>query len=266
MKFKLFLLSTMVANAGFFTHDLQYYETHLDDAKEKMDECFKSLQHALIDKDEDKIKELEQDSECDHADRALKEAKSREEEARREIEEKQRKERQAKNKALFLQKKQEYILKYKDMPYLEFLKDAEKCQYYRHYGNIFTPKDSQCVAWKEMKKEKETIALDKLDATYPDKKLLDYKNKVCKRVQYGNIACNFAVLAFQHREESVIKNYLENRDLLKKDFNDCYAKITAFNKQRKFQEAQNVSNTYKCYMTYKAAQKLNIYGFFRPMK
>ena len=273
MKLKILLIATIIAaNAGLFTHDLKYYETHLDDAKEKFQECKKAFQHALIDKDKDKIKEIEQDSECIDSEKAIKQARRREQEAKRALEEKKRKEQEAKQKVVFEQKKKEYIEKYKTMDYINFLKDGkQECSFFSQkkiFGGMdYSQKASKCVAWKELQKEKEKKAVEETDAKYPGAKLLEYKNKVCKNAMFGDAKCDFIRdVVFKKREESVIKNYLANKQQLKKDFNECYHEINALYKKSKYKEVQKIKNSYKCYMAAKAALKLNIYGYFKPMK
>ncbi len=273
MKLKLLLMSTtIIANASFFSHDLKYYETHLDDAKRKFEECKKEFQHALIDRDKNKIKEIKQNSECIDSEKAIKEAKRREYEAKRALEEKQRKEKEAKQKSLFEAKKKEFLEKYKNMDYLAFLKDGkQECSYFNQnalFGAMdYSLKASKCVAWKELQKEKEQTAITDMDAKYPVEKLLDYKNEVCKHASYGDTTCEFVRdVVFKQREDKVVKNYLANKDLLKKDFNACHKKFYALYMQSKYQEADKVKNTYKCYMASQAAQKLNIFNYIHPMK
>ena len=98
-------------------------------------------------------------------------------------------------------------------------------------------------------------------------KLLEYKNKVCKNTMYGDVKCDFARdVVFKKREEKEVGNYFANKDLLKKDFNECYHKIDSLDKKNKYKESQKVQKSYKCYMAKKGALKLNIYGCFQPMK
>jgi len=110
-------------------------------------------------------------------------------------------------------------------------------------------------------------ALEEKKRKEQEAKLLEYKNKVCKNTMYGDVKCDFARdVVFKKREEKEVGNYFAHKDLLKKDFNECYHKIDSLNKKNKYKESQKVQKSYKCYMAKKGALKLNIYGYFQPMK
>jgi hypothetical protein len=64
----------------------------------------------------------------------------------------------------------------------------------------------------------------------------------------------------------IINDYLAHKDKLKKDFNSCFYKIDALNKKGKYQEAIKLKKSFKCYMPAQAAVKLNVYGYFKPIK
>jgi hypothetical protein len=93
-----------------------------------------------------------------------------------------------------------------------------------------------------------------------------YRDKVCKNASYDNMECDFARKVFEKQKEMIIDDYLAHKDKLKKDFNSCFYKIDALNNKSKFEEANKIRNSFKCYMPAQAAEKLNVYGYFAPIK
>lgn len=63
-----------------------------------------------------------------------------------------------------------------------------------------------------------------------------------------------------------VDTYVANKDLLKKDFNECQKTFTNYQRHSKFKEAQALKKTFKCYTAAKAAEKFRVFGFFTPMK
>ena len=266
--FALVCALSMGLNAGLFSNDLEYYMNHPKEAKEKLKECEQRMIEALKSKDEEKVIEVQSDKECRYADKAYRKHKQELYRAKRKIEkEKRAKELEEKKKAFEAEYKK-YLETFKSQEYKEFAKSKKECQYYSGaiFGEDYSKKGAKCKAWKELFKQKEAKAFDELFKKYPKDKLLEYKEKVCKNAPFGDETCDFAMKAFNKRKEIEIKNYLANKELLKKDFNECYKKIDNLAKKSKYNKVQKVKNSYKCYMAAQAAYKLNIYGYFKPMK
>jgi len=271
MKLHTILLSitalAMVAHAGLFSHDKAYYDADPKKAEEKFKECDKALAHAMIDKNLEKSQEIRNDAECKAAHQAYKEHKKiiRQNKYR------------ARNEKKALEKKEqeksfkvEYdnqITQLKSLNYDKFMSlQKEVCLTVPMFGNGLSLKDAKCKAWKDLKQSKENEAVNSLLTTYPHAKILEYKNQVCKNVLFDDPKCQEAKLAFEKEKKNVIESYLLNKDLLKKDFNTCYNKIITLNKSSKYKESQEVLQSYKCYLASQAATKLNIYGYYNPMK
>ena len=272
MKFKitiLFLLTATLLNAGWFSHDKEYYLSHPDDAKAKLESCKQEFIEAIKEKDEDKIKDIQADSECRDAESAYKQHKRELYRAKRELEKQQRAKEMAKKKKAFEKEYQAKLELFKQSDFKSFMALKKECQYFSGtnlFGEDYSPKAAKCKAWKELQKDKEQKELTTLLSQYPDEKLLDYKNQVCKNAIYGDMTCNFARKAYEERTKQMVDYYVSHKDKLKQDFNECQYKVGKLHKSSKYQEAQKARDSYKCFMAAQAALKFNIYGYFKPMK
>jgi hypothetical protein len=263
----------VVANAGFFgSNDKAYYLNHLDEAKDKMNWCKGLMMQAFKDKDEDLYKKTKNDPECNAANKALKEDRHKKIEEKRKKEEQARKEKEAKQKEAFEAEYKKRLDEFSKLDYYALVETAQKdCRYYTGTSSIFgNPyrdiKQAKCKAYKKLIKTKKEEALNKLLSNNPGKKLMEYKDRVCKNAMYGNIKCDLAREAFEKQTTKIVSEYLANKNKLKEDFNKCFYKIDSLNKKSKYQESLKVKNSFECYMPAKAAQKLNVYGYFEPIK
>jgi hypothetical protein len=289
MKIKTLLLSitlvASIANAGFFSHDKAYYDKHIDEAKAKLKECDKAMQHALIDENIEKIKEIDQDQECKDAKASVKEYRK----AKRKIEaykrkqewEKEQKEREAKRKAAReaqakkeaeeLKKKQaafdaEYQTQLATLQGASFdviYKAKRECRF--GVGDALSKKAARCKVVAKLEKEKEAQALDEMIKSVQKEKFLDFKEKTCQK-DFTSGSCYLANKVFESMVKKQVDTYVKNKDLLKEDFNECQKNFTNYQRHSKFKEAQALKKTFKCYTAAKAAEKFNVFGFFTPMK
>jgi len=266
----LLLLTATLLNAGFFSHDKEYYLSHPDDAKAKFESCKQEFVEALKEKDEDKIKDIQADSECRDAESAYNQHKQELYRAKRELEKQQRAKEMAKKKKAYEKEYQAKLEVFKQSDFKSFIALKKECQYFSFGGGLYStnysPKAAKCKAWKELQKDKEQKELTTLLNKYPDEKLLDYKNQVCKNALYGDLTCDFARKAYEERTKQIVDYYVSRKDKLKQDFNECQHKIDKLNKSSKYQESQKVKDSYKCFMAAQGAMKFRIYGYFQPMK
>jgi len=271
MKLNTILLSisaiVMVANAGFFTHDKAYYDAHPKEAKTKFKACDKALAHAMIDKDKKKSQEIINDVECKTAHQAYKEHNNKIRKDKYKAKQNKRALEKKEKKNAFEVEYDKQITQLKDLEYEKFrtLKQ-EACGNVAIFGDRLSLKDAKCKAWKDLKQSKENEAVKNLLIVHPNKKIFEYKNQVCKNALYNDSKCELARKAFDKEKKDVIKAYLLDKTLLKKDFNICYHEIITLNKSSKYKESQKLLKSYKCYMASQAAVKLNIHGYYKPMK
>jgi len=264
----LFLLTVTLLNAGWFSHNKEYYLSHPDEAKEKRNECEKSLAHAIIDNDKDKINAIQSNQECKDAKSAYIQHRKTQYQAKQKIEKQQRAKEMAKKKKAYEKEYQAKLEVFKQSDFKSFMALKQECEF---YGGVlldkdYSPKAAKCKAWQELQKDKEQKELITILNKYPDEKLLDYKNQVCKNALYGDMTCDFARKTYEERKKQIVNYYVSHKDKLKQDFNECYHKIDKLNKSSKYQEAQKVKDSYKCFMASQGALKFNIYGYFQPMK
>jgi hypothetical protein len=268
-KIVLFLATATLLNAGWFNHDKEYYLSHPNEAKEKRNECEKSLAHALIDNDKDKINAIQSNQECKDAKSAYIQHRKTQYQVKQKIEKQQRAKEMAKKKKVFEKEYQAKLTLFKQSDFKSFMAFKKECQYFSSggiFGEDYSPKAAKCQAWKELQKDKEQKELTTILSQYPDEQLLDYKNQVCKNAIYGDITCDFAQKAYEKRKKQIVDYYISHKDKLKQDFNECYHKIDKLNKSSKYKESQKVRDSYKCFMASQGALKFNIYGYFQPIK
>ena len=278
MKFKTLLLTITLAasaaNAGFFSHDKAYYDKHIDVAKEKLKECIKVYQHALIDEDTQKVKEIRQDQECKDAESSVKEyryakaqieayKKQKKEEAERKAKAKKEAEELKKRQAAFDAEYQTQLATLKGASFDVIYKAKRECQF--GFGDSLSKKAARCKAVSKLENDKEAQALDEMIKSTPKENFLEFKEKTCQK-DFNSGSCYLANKAFESMVKKQVDTYIANRDLLKKDFNECQKTFTNHQRHSKFKEAQALKKTFKCYAAAKAAEKFRVFGFFAPMK
>ncbi len=264
----IFLLETALAFGGFFSHDKAYYDKHLDDAKEKNALCEKAIETALKNGDMKLAEKYDKDEECKAAHDAYVEQQEKIRKAKEEAREKKEKEERAKKEAAYKAEYDKYYQIFKQADYKKFMElGGSKCRHYLR--NPFgTPdiSEAKCEAWNKLKVQKEKEEIARLLKEYPHEKIFEYKKKLLAKGNYSDPYNDLVVRAANQETQNQIKFYLAHKDKLKHDFNECYYKIDALNKKSKYNEVIALKKSYKCDMPARAALKLNIFGYFKPMK
>ena len=273
MKFKkislILLFGISFSFAGFFSHDKAYYDEHPNDAKEKNSLCEKAIETALKNGDMKLAEKYSKDEECKAAHDAYTEKQEKIRKAKEEAREKKEKEERAKKEAAF---KTEYDKQYqifKEADYKKYIElGAKDCRLYIRsgLGGELSAKDAKCQAWNKLKPQKEKEEIARLLKEYPHEKIFEYKKKILAQRNYGDPYTDLVVRAADQETKNQIDFYLAHKDKLKHDFNDCYYKFEALNKKAKYNEAAALKESYKCNMSARAALKLGINGYFKPMK
>jgi len=261
------LASAAVLHAGFFSNDKAYYDKHPKEAEEKAKLCEKALVVALQKGDMQLAEKYDKDEECKDARASYKEYLTKKRKAQREAREKQRAQEKAKKEAVFKEVYAKQLAIFKKADYETFMKLGKEDNCAHYFGELFSddlsPKDAKCKAWREIEPKKKQEKIGLLLKQYPQEKIFEYKEKMCK--QYGP-SCDLAIKAADQETKNRVADYLAHKDKLKHDFNECYYALDKLAKAGKFNEKIKLQQSYKCNMPAQAALKLNIYGYFNPMK
>ena len=262
--FALATLATSLLYGGWFSHDKEYYLSHLDEAKKKAKECKEIFFKAMARGDKAEAKEIQNDSECNAAFEAIKE--HRKASFRKMIEE--RKARRAKEEAEYKKLYNKYKAEYDKMDYEELLRlDQKECKLFDSdiFGHSKTA--AKCNAVKNAIKEREPKELEKIFAAYPKDRIEEYIKQKCKPKQgfvSTDLACNFAYKAKFAQERRAIEALKKDPERLKKIRNECIAKAEKALKAGKPQETQKIRNTFDCRTSAEAA--LRVFGHYGPFK
>lgn len=237
--------------------DLAYYQSNLDAAKKKFELCEKTLESSFESENERKIEAIMEDPECRAAETAHKDneiaiaklaQKTRQQEEKKKREEEER---------LFASKLAEQKKALAEVSIDEFYAAQQSCQ------NDF--RGATCKAFHEMKEERDAKEVDHLIASHPKEKLEAYTKERCQGIRFSNIHCKLAQTAQRKQTKDVLAFYDTNREQLKSDYNSCYKRIKTLNKAKKYNQAQEVADTYTCKMTGSAAARLGVYHFSKPL-
>jgi hypothetical protein len=243
---KLLLMAVLVT--GCSKHDQAYYADNLDKAEEKIAECKADMMQAINDLDKDAAREVATDMECEYAQRAVAEYnRKKHEEARRLAAEKFAKEYQ----------EQQAILE--KMEFREFLQYGKQCAQYTSFNQ------PNCKAYSDLKKEKMQKEKRHLVEQYPNEKLEEYKERVCKGIDYDETYCNLARTAVNDVKEDKIVFYQQNREALVADFNECQSIYQDLVDKKMKKEAKLAVDSYKCQLALAGARKLKVYSFSKPL-
>jgi len=256
--------------AGFFSHDKAYYDAHPKEAEAKYKLCNKAIEVALGKGDMALAEKYDKDKECREAKKAYVEHRSALRKAVREAEEKKVKQEKAKKVAAFKAEYEKQLQTFKRSEYDTFMAmGSQGCAHYYPIGIAGanqTSKDAKCKAWKELEPIKNAEQIDRLLNAYPGEKLFAYRDKVCQGNPYGDPKCDIARMAVEKEFKRQTQAYLADKAKLKHDFNACFKQIKALQIKGKYNQASQLQKSYRCMMPAKAAIKLNIYGYFQPMK
>ena len=264
MKLKSILLGlTIIAissNAGLFDHDKAYYASHLDDANEKIKDCKKAMAIARIDKDKEKAMELMKDEECKASFDAVKEHKRKIWEEERKARAKKEAEEKAKADAQYKIDYKEQLALQTKMPYAEFYKIKNSC------GLAFGKVSAKCKVYQELKLKRKDQAMADLISQHQGDDLIVYRKKTCKEKGFQSAECDLAMGAIAKDEQDTIKRLSADKEALKKVFNECSAKVAAFQKKMKWNDANALTQSFKCRTAMAAARKFGVFGLSQPMK
>ncbi|MDY0403964.1 hypothetical protein [Sulfurovum sp.] len=249
---------TVFLLTGCFENDKEYYLKHPDETEKKLEECYVELAKAGAGifgfGNKEAVEKIMNDPECKAADEARKEIKR----AKYEMERKKQEE-EEKQKKIAWEKEYQEQLKYLDsIPYADFDKIGDKCG--------FSSGSPQCKAYKQLEKSRYDKELEKIITQHNrDIEALDvYKNKMCKKYSYSE--CQIIYDAINKLEKEKIDALVNNENQLKEVYNSCYHEMTDLRKKQKWQEASKVTNSRKCMIAGKAAQKFGIYTWTSPIK
>lgn len=253
-------LSALILITACSERDRDYYEANIDDAQAKAEECEASMEAAFRTQDEEELESLAKDAECNFAVEVFQEHKRKL--ARIKFEE-QRKEKERVRKEeekVFEQQYAEQLIALKELPYPDFFSLRKDC------GVVFLAKKTpKCKAYADLKDEVETREIDVLKKQYSEGKLEEYRDSSCKGVEYNEAYCGLSRTAARQQKEERVNYYVNNREELKEEFNKCHATYDALRKSKKWQEANESIRTYQCEVVGKAAAKLKVYSFDKPI-
>jgi len=265
MKLKIILLSlsmmTIFANAWFFDHDKAYYASNLEDAEEKIKSCKKEMAIARIDKDKEKFMAIMKDQECEDAFDAVKEHNRKIRKVEYEAKQKKRAEEKAKKEAIFNKEYPEQLATLERMPYAEFYKLKDSCGYIG-LSNV----SAKCKAYHDIKQKRENKAIEDLISKHNGDDLIAYREKTCKEQGYQNVNCRLALSAAAKDEKDTIVRLKTDKAALKKVFNECSVQVKAFQKKMKWNDANALTQSFKCRTATAAARDFGVFGLSQPMK
>jgi hypothetical protein len=239
---------TAIAISGCSKNDQAYYADNLDKAEEKIAECKADLREAIDNQDKDALRDVTTDMECEYAQRAVAEFnRKKHEEARRLAAEK------------FAQEYKEHSETLEKMTFKDFLQFGKQCQRYESFSQ------AQCKAYSDLKASKKQAEKRNLVEQYPNEKLEEYKERVCKGIDYDETYCELARSAVNGVKEDKIVFYQQNRDALVEDFNECQTIYQDLVDKKMKKEAKLAVDSYKCQLALAGARKVKVYNFSKPM-
>jgi len=256
----------------------EYYEANVDKAEQKNTECETSIKEALKAKNKNKFESLIKDKECNIARKVMKEHKQHIAELQREIkrkeyekkrieeekikeEEKKKLEKEKAEKAALFEK--EYVQELSSletMEYVKFDKIKETCTMW----SVTSSTSAKCKAYLELKEAKKLAEIKQLKEKYPKGSLEVFRNKVCKGLNFDKVYCELSQKGARELESETINHYVNHRDLLKIDFNQCQSEYKRL--QGKWKEQDTLINSFKCRTVRRAAAELKVYGFAKPIQ
>ncbi len=257
------LLATTVAAtllAGCSEHDLPYYQSHLDEAQTKVNECKDALKTAFVAQDKDALKKVAEDGECRAADQARREYQQQlaeQERALREEESKKQKAEAERQYAADYEQAKADLAGLRDDAFFDYSKQCKLV--------IFGQPSAQCKAFTELEPARSEAAVVALITRFPKEQLITYKKDHCQGINFSESQCQLSERAVDKQHDDQIAFYLNNRDQLKTDFNNCNEQITQLKKERKYDESSEFAHTYQCKLALEAAGHLKVYGYGKPL-
>ena len=263
LRYILFGVSVMMlsANANFFDNDKVYYDKHPKEAESKVKLCGKAVAIALGKGDMKLAEKYEKDAECKAAKESYFENLKKIRKEKYEAEQKARAEKIAKEKAQYKIDYKNQLVLQKKMPYEEFVKIQKSCGF--SSSNRFS---AQCKVYKELKLKRANQAMENLISQYQGDDLIAYKKKICEKEGSQSANCTLAVEARVKDEKETIKRLSNDKEALKKVFNECSVEVGKYQKRRDWDKVKLVTQSFKCYTAMAAARSFGVYGLSKPMK
>lgn len=262
---------TVFLLTGCFENDKEYYLKHPDEAESKFKECDAELAKAAILGDKEAFEKKQNNAECKAAREARKEirgVKYEMERKKQEIEREKRAEEEKEKRIAWEKEYQEQLKSLASVPYVDFNKLGNECG--------FSSRSPQCKAYHQLRSSRYDKEIESIIAQHKDaEELTTYKDEVCKGFQ--DFRCRIARDAV-NRAESIAREkarkaekeeidiLVNNKEQLKEVYNSCYHEMTDLRKKQKWQEASKVTDSRKCMIAGKAAQKFGIYTWTSPIK
>jgi len=254
------VIPTLLLVTACSDRDREYYEANIEKAESKAEECENAMEAAFRAQDEEKLVAISKDSECNFAVDVFNEHKRKLARVKRELEMKAREEAQKEEERIFEQKYSEKMVAFKELPYADFFKMRQDC------GRIFSSKKTpECKAYGDLKNDVEAREIGLLKEKYSNGKLEEYRDKSCKGTEFDEAYCALSRTAAQQQMEERIEYYVSNRDELKSEFNKCQKTYSELRKAQKWKESDAAIRTYQCSVVGKAAAKLKVYNFNKPI-
>lgn len=257
---KIITLSAFLLLSGCSERNTEYYENHIDEAKVKMKDCEALLGEAFKSKDKEKLEEISKNPECNSAVTVVRKHKQRLAKIKRELKQKELEKLKKEEDKKFNEEYSKHLISLKELSYKEIFTSNQKCKL-----NYKTSKTAKCKALKEVSELKLDEEIQRLKVKYVGGKLEKFRKKSCKGLDFNNVDCKTSKQAESQQQKEKVNYYLSHRDELKKDFNECHNKFKSLKKAKKWQEANESTRTYQCSMVGKAASKLKVYSFNKPI-
>ncbi len=120
--------------------------------------------------------------------------------------------------------------------------------------------------YQELRLKRKDQAMADLISQHQGDDLIAYREKTCKEKGFQSAECDLAMGATAKDEQDTIKRLSADKEALKKVFNECSAKVAAFQKKMKWNDANALTQSFKCRTAMAAARNFGVFGLSQPMK
>ncbi len=256
MKFLTFIgLATVVLLSGCGKKDYAFYKENIGEAEVRLKLCEQAAIDAVKTLNQDKLDELRKDEECLAADQAKKDHKKELAEQRAA----ERREIAAERKKQFDTAVENLLVKFEALELKELESLHTTCKSYNR------DQRPECFAKDTIVKRKIEALKQSLSDQYQGEALETYSAKMCAGIDYDKNQCDLTKDLLKEQRASAISAYLDNRDSLKSDFNDCQSHYQGLLDKKKRREASDYLNTWKCSTVGDAAKRIKIRNFRDPI-
>lgn len=239
---KIMVLAMFSTLASCGEKDLAYYQSNIDAAEAKHNECEAGLKAAIKEKNKDKLKLFATDAECKMAWKAYKNYKSTE---KRAATAKKQNEIKAKIKAeesAYQVTYDQAVTRYSALTIDEFFKTKEALG----CDDAKTMFSVNCKAYSSLIESRKELKVADLANTYT-KEVLEAKNeKECVGDLNFTDKCKLYDKAITVKNIQISDYYKDNPDMLKRDFNDCRDKALAADPTMQSPEYYAITRSSKC--------------------